>query len=112
MSDRIYNALPRLKLLLKAKSTQRRNIVHTAPDELIQALCEIALNVLRGNIPLTGKQITKLKKQKTLIKLLARKSVSIPKKRRAINQRGGAFLLPLLSAALPLITSLFTSRPN
>lgn len=112
MSERVYNVLPRLKQLIRGSPGQRRDILHTASDELIQALCEIALNILRGNIPLTGKQIAKLKKQKALIKLLARKSVRISKKRRVIIQKGGAFLLPLLSAAIPLITSLFTSRQS
>ena len=111
MSERLCRNLPILKRLLKAKPGQRRVILHTASDELILALCEVALNILRGTIPLTDVQYKKLRKNKALIKLIADKKVGMRKKRYAINQKGG-FLLPLLSIALPFITSLFTSRQS
>ena len=109
MSERLSRNMPLLKLLLKARRGQRLSILHTASDEFILALCEIALNILRGSIPLTAKQFTKLRKQKTLIKLIANRATSLPKKRRMLKQKGG-FIVPLLSVALPFITSLFTAR--
>lgn len=101
--------MPLLKRLLKARPAQRHVILHTASDEFILTLCEIALNILRGTIPLTSAQYKKLCKKKTLIKLMADKKIGLHKKRLTINQKGG-FLLPLLSVALPFITSLITSR--
>lgn len=107
MSSRLSRNLYLLKSLYKATNKQCRVILHTAPDELILALSEIALNILHGSIPLTAKQHGSLKRRKIKIKYIANKKINIKRKRRMINQRGG-FLLPLLSVALPFITSLMT----
>lgn len=107
MSDRICRNLPLLKLLLKAKPLQRRIILQTASNDLILMLCEVALNVLNGSIPLTPKQYRVLKRNKSCIKLFADKRVNVSRKKKVINQRGG-FLLPLLSVALPFISSLIS----
>ncbi len=112
MSDRLCKNLPLLKLLYKALSKQRRVILQSASDQLILTLCEIALNVLRGTIPLNNAQFRRLKKRKEEIKYVASKNINAErKKKRMINQRGG-FLLPLLSVAIPFITSLITSRQH
>ncbi len=112
MSDRLCKNLPLLKLLYKASLKQRRVILQSASDQLILTLCEIALNVLRGTIPLNNAQFCRLKKRKEEIKYVASKKINVErKKKRMINQRGG-FLLPLLSVAIPFITSLITSRQH
>ena len=108
MSERIRRNRDRLKLLYKSPPALRKVILRTANDDFINSLCEIALNILQGKIPLTTSQHKRLQKQKKDIRLLANKSVVISKKKkRLINQTGG-FLLPLLSVAIPLITSLFS----
>lgn len=99
-----------LERLYKARTATRRIILNNAGPDFLNALCEIALNVLNGKIPLTRKQYTQLQKQKSGIRLFAAKGASVAKKKRLINQRGGAFLFPLLSAAIPFIASLFTRR--
>lgn len=109
MSAKLLRNLSLLKLLLKAKPGQRRVILQAATDELIVTLCEIALNILRGNIPLTEQQYQKLKRRKSDIKLIANKKIGVRRKRKFINQQGG-FLLPLLSIAVPFITSLIANR--
>lgn len=65
MSDRLCKNLPLLKLLYKASPRQRRVILQSASDQPILSLCEIALNVLHGNIPLNTNQFRRLKKKKT-----------------------------------------------
>lgn len=109
MSARLLRNHSLLKLLLKATPKQRRVILQTAADEFILCLCELALNVLHGNIPLTHQQHLKLKRRKTEIKFVADKKVGVKRKRLLINQQGG-FLLPLLSVAVPFITGLITSN--
>ena len=109
MSGLVRRNLSLLKKLLKAKPHQRRVILQTGSDELILSLCEVALNILRGTIPLTSGQYRRLVKNKSLIKLIADKKIGVGKKRRTINQQGG-FILPLLSVAIPFITSLIASR--
>ena len=111
MSGRIRRNLTLLKSILKAKPLQRRLILQSASDELILTQCEVALNILRGTIPLTKAQYRKLEKKKTAIKFIADKKIGVLKKRLAINQQGG-FILPLLSVAIPFITSLIASRKS
>ena len=96
--------LSKLGLLYKAKPGMRKVIVCGASADFID---EIALNVLRGNIPLTEKQYAQLKKKRGIIRLVADKKVKHLKKKKTINQSGG-FLLPLLGAAIPFITSLIS----
>ncbi len=115
MSDRLCKNLPLLKLLYKASPKQRSVILQSASDQLILALCEIALNVLRRTIPLNNSQFQILKKRKEEIKYTASKKFkekfNVERKKRMINQKGG-FLVPLLSVAIPFITSLITRQHN
>lgn len=108
MSSRVQRNLPKLQMLYKASPSVRRVIVCGSSADFIDALCEIALNVLRGNIPLTEKQYSHLKKNRSIIRLIADKKVKHLKKKKTIKQSGG-FLLPLLGAAIPFITSLISS---
>ena len=77
----------------------RRVIVGKASPDFINALCEIALNVLSGNIPLTDKYKL-LKRRRAIIRLVADKKVKLLKKEK--EYQSGGFLLPLLGAAIPL----------
>lgn len=76
-----------------------------AGADFVKSLCEIALNVLSGNIPLTDKQYKLLKKKKKLIRLVASKKGSLTSKKKKLNQTGG-FLFSLLGAAIPFIINL------
>lgn len=109
MSLRLKRNLPLLRSLVGATSNERKAILGHCSSDLILSLCEIALNLLKGRIPLTLTQLKKLKRQKTSIKLFANKRVSLQKKRHSIQQSGG-FILPLLSIAVPFITSLIAAR--
>jgi 3-dehydroquinate synthetase len=73
--------------------------------EVIKALSEVAYNILRGNINISGEQKKKLLKYKHILRKLARKQYSCQQKRKIIQRGGGAFL-PLL---LPVIGSLLAS---
>lgn len=109
MSSRMQRNLALLELVYKSSPSVRRVIVNNAGSDFINALCEIALNVLRGNIPLSDKQYNQLKKKKKSIKLITVKGVKLAKKKKTINQTGG-FLLPLLGAAIPFIFSLINKN--
>lgn len=109
MSAKLCKHLPLLKMLHKATPKQRRLILQSSSDELILALCEVALNILYGTIPISRQQYQKLKKRKSEIKFLANKKIGITAKKQVFNQNGG-FLLPLLSVAVPFISSLISSR--
>ena len=109
MSKRIKRNLPLLKALTSLKPAERRSFLCQGPDDLILTLCEIALNVLKGNIPLTSAQYSRLRKEKKIIKLFADPKGPMKRKRKVLTQSGG-FLLPLLGAAIPFLTSLFSRR--
>jgi hypothetical protein len=109
MSLRLKRNLPLLRRLVGSTAKERKAILGRCSSDLILALCEIALNLLKGRIPLTLNQLKKLRRQKTAIKLFANKRASLQKKRHSIQQSGG-FLLPLLSIAVPFITSLIAAR--
>lgn len=109
MSARLCKHLPLLKLLYKATPKQRRLILQSVSDDLILALCEMALNILYGTIPLSRQQYQKLKRRKSDIKLVVNKKIGIAAKKRVFNQSGGLLLL-LLSIAVPFISSLISGR--
>jgi len=78
----------------------------SAGDDLIKCICDCTLNVLKGNVRVPPKQKSKLKRHKKALRDLAKKKVSLKRKRQII-QKGG-FLAPLLSAVVPAIASLLT----
>lgn len=110
MSNLIRRNLTLLKKLYKARVGDRRIILKTVNDDFLNALCEIVINILSGKIPLTTKQYTTLKKKKHHMRMFGDKRVNLDKKKRIINQHGAGFILPLLGAALPFITSLFSRK--
>jgi hypothetical protein len=74
----------------------------------MKTISECVLNVLRDNLQLTACQ-KKLRKLKVPFRALAARSVPLASKKKVINQRGG-FVVPLLSAILPIIASLIFFR--
>jgi hypothetical protein len=69
-----------LKELSKEKSKYRNSILKNADKPLITAICESVLNILFGNIKLEPLQLEKLKKYKSALRTLIKKS-SISKKK-------------------------------
>ena len=70
--------------------------------ELQKCLRECAVNILKGNIPLTPAQLKKLKRFKEKVRLLAAYKTPV-KKRRELEQSGGflpALLAPVVGAVL------------
>jgi len=73
-------------------------------------MSECVLNLLNGNIKLTGCSKRNLRKHKVALRKVAEKRVPLCRKKKFIIQ-GGGFLFPLLSAILPKIASLIF-RPS
>lgn len=105
MSKRVKRNIAILNAIPALKPDQRKGFISHCSDDFILSICEICLNVLKGNIPLNSEQYSRLKKHKTFIKLLADKKSSVKKKRKVVKQSGG-FIGPLLSIALPFISGL------
>lgn len=103
MSARIKRNALLLKALYCASPKKRKDILLRSSLDFIQALCEIALNLLKGNIPSSPSQFKKLKMQKKIIRLLADKKTNLKTNKLALQKQ---FLLPLLATAVPLIGDL------
>ena len=110
MSARIARNIKLLEKLRRAKTAQRNKIIKSAPADFILTLCEIAHNVLKGNIPLNTAQYQKCRSKKKWLRAVSKKSGSSGKKRKQLLCQSGGFLPALLGIALPLLTSLLTSR--
>lgn len=103
-SDNIMSKLVRehqgaLKRLLKTTERTRRKMIHTCDRRLLDCLCECAKNVLNGRVPLTKRQLTRLRQYKRNLHTLATKKPSLKSKKRVLQKGGfiGALLTPILS---------------
>ena len=75
--SRLQRHASTLKLLSKAKPALVKRILKNSDDDLIKCLCECCHNLLKGNIPLSKKEVSKLKKYKKSIRYFAKKSITL-----------------------------------
>lgn len=100
MSERVKRNLQVLRAVALMKPKQRKLILKAADKELIQSLCECALNLLRGNIKIDTNKKVKLSRFKTVLRRLVKSGESFKKKKSFIVQKGGGILFPLLINAV------------
>ena len=74
---------------------------------MYQALHEIAVNTVKGKIPLSGNQKRRLFRYMNKIKALSKQTKDNKKRRRQVVQSGG-FLPILIPAVASILTSLLT----
>lgn len=75
---------------------QRQAILRKADPSIIRCICECALNILCGNVPLKASQRKKLRRHAPVLRRLAAKKGCWTSKKRFVVQSGG--FLPLLLA--------------
>ena len=95
-----------LHVLLRAKPCLRKAILKELPEAVIRTICEICYNIISGAVPLPPAKKAKLSKHKNILRSLARRGEKLNKKRKTLQQKGGAFLPVLLGTVL---SSLFGS---
>lgn len=105
MSVRLRRNFALLKTLTRSSPKIRKVILQECSPDLIQAICEICMNLLKGNIPITQCQHNKLKRYKEKIRQMACRKAGVRQKKKLLNQKGG-FLLPLLTTVLPMVADL------
>lgn len=93
-----------LKLLKKAR--KKSIFLKKCSNSVVKCVCECALNLLRGNIPLTQRQKSRLASYKRTLRTLSKKKVPLFKKRRLLVQKGEGFLSFLIPAAVSVLTTL------
>jgi hypothetical protein len=95
--------------MLQAPPQFRKKMIQHAPKDLIYCIAECCQNVLKGNVSLTSRQKQQLKCKRHQLRQLADRKVSVPKKKKILNQQGG--FLPLLALAptlAPMVNSAIT----
>jgi hypothetical protein len=102
MSERIHKHKEFLCFLQKANKKQLAALVKNADNDQIACICEIAMNVLQGNVKLQESKRRELKKYRQFLRFMSKKSNPISKKKVKL-QRGGWILPLLISTIAPLI---------
>ena len=103
MSQRLRNNAPYLHVLAGGTPVQRKGVLRGAKKDLIETVCECALNILQGNISLSKTEKQKLNCHKHTLRSLCNRKVGLnKKKKKLLNQKGG--FLPALIA--PIVASL------
>lgn len=97
-----------LQLLGKCKN--KGALLRKCPNSLIKCVCECALNLLKGNVPITRRQKNRLAPYKRTLRRLGDKKIPLFKKRRLLVQKGEGFLSILIPAAVSLLSSLFHGK--
>jgi len=90
--------LRRLSVLTKSKPPMRKQLIQTAPKEIIDTVCECCLNVLKGTVPLSKIQKQKLGKHRNVLRQMVKKKIPLQQKKKMLVQRGG--FLPMLLGPL------------
>ena len=105
MSAVVKRALSLLKVLVDATPKLKKAIIKHAPTDLVTAISEIVLNLIKGVIKLTAHQKKRLSRYKKELLALAKKKVSLGKKRKILVQKGGGVVSILVPLALSLLSS-------
>jgi len=63
-----------------------QTILKSASDDLIKCICDSTFNVLKGNVRVFPKRKSKLKRHKKALRDLAKKKVSLKRKRQIIQK--------------------------
>lgn len=87
-----------LRALQYLNKEQREAVLRKADSRVIRCICECALNILRGNVPLKAEERKKLRRHAPLLRRLAAKKGCWKSKKRFVVQNGG--FLPLLLAPI------------
>ena len=110
MSDYVKRALPLLQVIAKSKPKIRNAIIEHGPGDLIKAISEIVLNVLKGVIKLTARQKKRLVRYKNKLRALSSNKVSQKIKKKFLTQKGGGGGASVLALLLPIALSAISAQ--
>lgn len=102
---RKYSSL--LKTLNSASPSTTKAIIQTSDRGLIDTLCDCCHNILKGNVPLTKAQKTRLHRHKRVLRKLTEKQSL--KVKKGLLQKGG-FLSALLGPVIGVLGSLLSGE--
>jgi len=106
MSARLKRNISFLSKLKQASDRKRKRLITAAKPDHLKCIAECAHNILCANVRLNKRQHKKLKRHAKFIRLIAKKHISLPEKKRLLVQRGGGFLPALITPILGIVSSL------
>ena len=105
--NNIKKHVPLMEYLKTLSEKEQRLFLKSASRPLLRAFAEIALNIVKRQLPLSNTDIKRLKKHENEIIQLSKRKHS-HEKRKQILMKGG-FLPSLLSLLPTLVTGILTS---
>lgn len=109
MSQCVKNNLDLLRALSKMTPKRRKKFLNLADKDLVQSLCECALNILKGNVQLKPCQKNSLRRHRHFLRKLVSSKGCWKRKRKYIVQKGSGILPALLA---PIIGSIISHLVN
>ena len=103
--SKLRQHLPFLCACFKSNKTQQKDMITHANIGQMEAIGEVALNLLKGNIIVPTSSFKRLKSHKLKLLYLACKKTSLKKKEEVLHQKGG-FLPALAALVAPLAVDL------
>ena len=103
--SKVNQHLPFLCTCFKSSGKQRKDMIAHANRGQMEAISEITLNLLKGNMLIPTPTFKRLKPRKSKLLYLTRKKPSLKKKKQVLNQKGG-FLPAFASLIAPLAIEL------
>lgn len=98
-----------LYTLKEANPKLRKVMLQNVKNDTIKALSEICHNTIKGNVEIGCKQKKCLKRYKTSLRSLARRSLPLTVKRKILIQKGG-FLPTLLTVILSSVIGAYLKK--
>ena len=103
MSELTRKYLPVLKRIRKMGDKAKREYVRKCVKKFLDCVSECTKNVIKGNVPLTDPQMTRLCRKRQDLRALSKKT-SLRAKRKILPK--GGFLTALLPPVLAVLGSL------
>lgn len=107
MSTLVIDHLPIMKKFKKMKHRDKRKLINEN-DRFVQTVCEVCLNLLKGNVPVKKPQKQKLHRHRNIIRRLAQKVKNLKNKKKILQKGSGVFLPLLFSVIAPILTKLIS----
>lgn len=94
-----------LRYLCNCKSKQQKLIIKNATKDQINAICEIILNILNGNLKINELQFKKFSSKKSVLRQIVNKNSL--KKKKYLIQKGGflQLLIPSIISGLATVVA-------
>ena len=105
MSTQLKKHAALLQILATAKPVMCKAIIAAADHDLISCLCECALNIIKGNVPLSKCHLKRLKWHKKDVRTLVNKCTPKVTKKK-ILQKGGFLSALLAPIAVEVLTKI------